>query len=248
MTVDNVKSDFYSELRVARSNFKLLSVYLEEVIYSGAIVLEANSAARRINGTIEANVLEVTRYSMRKNAILSLRKMFEKSSSDKKSNIDYLVGFLNKNKKELSQAYYKAVYKENAKTRHAEVVDKDTKMIRTVRLKVDERKKMRIKHAEDMQKLYGKDLDSVVKDWKSYFIMQNVKRLTDNRTVLAHSMAMDEAVKFEGLSFDSMNEYLNIAEGFVNRIDMLLNRNQTLYDSFRTSWNDAAKKFWERLV
>jgi len=245
----NKKSEinFETLLKEARENFKLLGVYFEEVVYSRPIVLEANEAAKRINGTIEANVLEAIRYSMRKNAIVSLRKIFEKSDKDKKSNIDHLIKFLKKYKKEVSLEHFRLTFKEYANTKEREYTDTKTNRPIIIVLSKKEQKRYRLEYAKNEEKFCLESIDELYADWIKYFTTENLKKLIDNRTVLAHSIDISKIQEFEGLSFDSIKEYLDQAEIFMNRIDDMLNRNKTSYESFHYEWKNAADKFWQRL-
>lgn len=240
--------NFDIDLEEARDNFKLLNVFFEEVVYSGVIVLESNGAAKKINGTIEANVLNVIRYSMRKNAVISLRKIFEKSGKEKKSNIDFLVKFVKKFKYELAASHFKKVFQENRKINVKEYINKDSNALKTVTLNKKQQEIYRLEFAKNSEKEYLNEIEQIDSDWNEYFVSKNFEHLIENRTVLAHSMDMKQAKEFVGISFDSMKEYLDKAAEFMNRIDILINNNKTNYESFFKTWKKASQCFWNRII
>ncbi len=220
----NKKIEFEKELDDVREEFKKMDSYREAVVYCNKIIEKSDMVVERINKTIEANVFIIIRYTLFFRMIVELRKIFEKSNGDKKSNIDSMVKFIDSHRDELVLYHYERAYN----------------------IKRDLEESLRKEIAEKSEKQCRALIEELIKEWEMFFTEENLSVLRNNRDFRVHSFSSTYVVK-KDFTLEDFAKYLDAAQKFISKIYLIIDRSNYSYEAEESEWLDAADKFWSRI-
>ncbi len=220
--------------------FHIVTQHRLQITFSLQTILTSEYCIPIFNNTKEGNIFQTCLNSLYLNCIVNIRKILEPNKGKKKSNLDFLINTVYRNKDFFAQKHYDADYN---KPRHSMDIYEEKGTY--VPLELDEFKKCEL--AEPCREKCLKEIEKVNNKWDRYWNAQlgnwcfSLQKYRDN---LVHSFK-EYPVYLP--STDKLRRYLSVINWFLGRLEFIIMNSSSNRYELDQDIKTVASNFWKKI-
>ncbi len=220
--------------------FRITKQYRLQVSFSLQTIITSEHCLPIFNNTKEGNIFQTCLNSLYLNCIINIRKILEPNKNDKKSNLDFLINTVYRNKDFFAQKHYDADYNE---PRYSMNIYEEKGIYAP--LELDEFKRHEL--AELYREKCLKEIEKIKHRWDKFWnakLGNACRSLQEYRDNLVHSFKIYPVYL---PSSDKLRRYLSVINYFLGSLEFIIMNSSSNTHELDTEINIVASNFWKKI-